>query len=499
VLAFSRKWGYVDADGTILGYHCRQDNGDKKIMWWQLPSGENSQGEIQAASMPLYNLLDLAANPTLPVLICEGEKAADAAVRQGFLAVSFAGGASQKDFGVAPQALAGRDVVLWPDADKPGVEFMQLLQKVLRPIARRVRWLVLPNANSKDDAADYFVGGGTADQLEALVLAADTLGPSLPALQKLWTWQELLRTHFKPPTWILDNLLPEVGLTILGGKPKVGKSWLALQLAGAVGSGDEVLNRHAVRGRVLYFCIEDRAARIKNRGQLQGIADDADVIFTETLEPLDAGGMEVLESLISEVSPSLVVIDTLASAKSGKVDENAAGPMADILNKLQGMAHIRGLSILLVAHHRKGALGDPGADLRGSSAISAAADMLMALIKKPPSFSLNIEGRDTEDAEYRMEFEDYRWKIRGDARLLAKQESEETVLDVLAQLGESDAGTVAREASISRATALRILKELEFKRRIESRTVHVYGDSGTKKVLYKIAGVPRDDVYRGGQ
>ena len=487
-----RKWVYVDGIGQVLAYHCRRDEGNRKIIWWEGADQQPSNNRVHPEALPLYRLRDLEANPDLIVLVCEGEKAADSAAERGFLAVSFSGGASQTDFGSAPEPLRGRDVVLWPDADKAGVAFMRRLDTLLQSVAKSVRWLAIEDANDKDDAADYFARNGSVDTLEELVKTARPLAPDAKFSQKLWTWQELLRTHFKPPEWLLENLLPEVGLTILGGKPKVGKSWLALQIAGAVGAGDEVLARRAKRGRVLYFCIEDRAARIKSRGQLQDMADDADIIFTESLEPLDAGGMEVLDSLITEVHPAFVVIDTLASAKSSKIDENAAGPMADLCNALQRMAHTRSLAILLVAHHRKGVLGDPGADLRGSSAISAAADMIFALIKKPPAYSLGIEGRDTGDAEYRMEFEDYRWKLRGDARILARAEAEQQACEVLAQYGESDANFVAQQTGWSRATAMRVLKELEFKHIVYSRPERAYGERVTR-VLYRLGEARKEE------
>lgn len=483
----TKRWPYRDEHGEVLAYHCRVDKGNEKIVWWQGPDGQKSSGEIQAAELPLYRAADIGKNPGYVILLCEGEKAADAAAEHNFVAVSFAGGASQTDFGTAPDALRGRDVVLWPDADEAGHKFMQRVDLLLRPIAERVRWLTVPDPKQKDDAFDFFARGGTEAELERLVEAARPATPGVNGRHKLWTLQELLATHFEPPTWLLPDLIPEVGLTILGGKPKVGKSWLALQIAGAIGVGDEVFGRRAVQRRVLYFCIEDHVPRTKSRWRLQENAEDGDVVFDETLEPLDGEGMNVLEALIGEVRPAFVVIDTLASAKSGKVDENAAGPMADILNALQRMAHSRRLSILLVAHHRKGAIGDPGADLRGSSAISAAADMLMSLVRKPPVYALAVEGRDTEDAEYRMEFEDYRWKLRGDERLLAKLDAEQSVFEVLGQLGESDAGAVARELGWSRSTAMRTLKELEFKHMIRSRVDKAYGER-VSRILYRIGG-----------
>lgn len=307
-----------------------------------------------------------------------------------------------------------------------------------------------------------------------------------PGLKELWTWQRILRTHFEPPRWLLDRLIPELGLTILSGKPKVGKSWLALQIAGAIGSGDEVLGRRAVHGRVLYFCIEDPVWRIKDRGQKQEWLEESEVVFAESLEALDAGGMTELERVCDAVKPVLVVIDTFAAAKSGKTNENEAGPMADLGNGLQRFAQMRRLALLLVAHQRKGLAENPVEALRGSGALGAAADMVLGLRKHPPAFVLETQGRDAEDAEYRMDFEDFRWKLRGDQRLLAHAEAEAEVLEALARLGESDASTVGRELSWSRQTAMRHLKELEMKNRVVSHVEH--GQEGRfTRVIYRLA------------
>ena len=56
--------------------------------------------------------------------------------------------------------------------------------------------------------------------------------PDAPILDLL-TADEILTAAWPEPVWAIPGLLP-VGLTILAGRPKVGKSWLALQIALAV-------------------------------------------------------------------------------------------------------------------------------------------------------------------------------------------------------------------------------------------------------------------------
>ena len=58
--------------------------------------------------------------------------------------------------------------------------------------------------------------------------------PNLIDMRKTsWTLSEILDTEFPEPKWIVPSIVQE-GLVMLAGRPKAGKSWMALQLAGAV-------------------------------------------------------------------------------------------------------------------------------------------------------------------------------------------------------------------------------------------------------------------------
>ena len=61
---------------------------------------------------------------------------------------------------------------------------------------------------------------------------------------KTYTMQELYEHPLEPMACLVDGLLAP-GLYILGGSPKVGKSWMALQLCLAVCGGKAFLGRNA--------------------------------------------------------------------------------------------------------------------------------------------------------------------------------------------------------------------------------------------------------------
>src|SRR5207253_2368842 len=79
------------------------------------------------------------------------------------------------------------------------------------------------------------------------------------------TAAELMRMKLPPPRWAVPELIPE-GLTILAGRPKTGKSWLALHIAIAVATGGAVLTSSPVEsGPVLYLAMEDTRRRLQKR------------------------------------------------------------------------------------------------------------------------------------------------------------------------------------------------------------------------------------------
>ncbi|MGE8253370.1 MAG: CHC2 zinc finger domain-containing protein [Stenotrophomonas sepilia] len=132
----ARVFPYRNAEGKILGYvlRCEFIEHDSRklkkwtpqVTWCVGPAGQKQWClESFPGARPLYGLDALGAKPDAPVLIPEGEKCRDVAARAfpGYAAISWAGGGkavTKADW----SPLAGRDCVLWPDADVPGQQAM---------------------------------------------------------------------------------------------------------------------------------------------------------------------------------------------------------------------------------------------------------------------------------------------------------------------------------------------------------------------------------------
>ncbi|MGI8570392.1 MAG: hypothetical protein ACR2KT_15745, partial [Methylocella sp.] len=139
----SARWPYRDASGALLFEVWRFDPaGGKEFRPLSLRcvSGRLEwQWAGVAEPRPLYGLDRLAANPGAPVVIYEGEKSADAAARifPKSVCITSPGGsqaASKADW----PPLAGRRVLIWPDADKPGQKYAAEVAAILACHAREV-------------------------------------------------------------------------------------------------------------------------------------------------------------------------------------------------------------------------------------------------------------------------------------------------------------------------------------------------------------------------
>jgi hypothetical protein len=225
--------------------------------------------------------------------------------------------------------------------------------------------------------------------------------------------RSLLDTEFEPIHWAVESILPE-GLSALAGRPKIGKSWLALHLALSVASGTLTLGRyHAALRSVLYLAFEDSKRRLKSRIQklLPTDAEDTEWIgqmmhYDTTWPTLDQGGLHALDDYLKNGSANtLVVIDTLARFR-GNTTSTGSGSAYDTdyaaIAPLQQLAAKYNATILAVTHTRKPRTRtqeDPLDELQGTSGLTGAVDGVLVLKRDrcDTAATLMVTGRDIEE------------------------------------------------------------------------------------------------------
>jgi predicted P-loop ATPase len=111
---------------------------------------------------PLYNLPAIEGRLEAPILVVEGEKCADALSRitSSYVVTCWAGGAmADRHTDFSP--LFGRKVLLWPDADEPGIGAMGRIAELLADRAAEIKILDVSGQPPGWDAADAIEGGMT--------------------------------------------------------------------------------------------------------------------------------------------------------------------------------------------------------------------------------------------------------------------------------------------------------------------------------------------------
>ncbi len=175
-------WTYRDADGRVLGYVLRFDTAAGKesrplSFCGRATGAATPEWRWRGFDVPrpLYGLDRLAAAPAdAPVVVTEGEKAADAAgaLLPDHVAVTSPNGsksAAKADW----RPLAGRQVTVWPDADDAGRAYAAAVAEAVAPIAASVA-IAAPPADVADgwDAYDARAEGWDRDKAAALLSVA---------------------------------------------------------------------------------------------------------------------------------------------------------------------------------------------------------------------------------------------------------------------------------------------------------------------------------------
>lgn len=203
-----------------------------------------------------------------------------------------------------------------------------------------------------------------------------------------------------PLKWIAQGLFLESGAGILGGAPKSGKSFLALELCVAIASGSPCVGLFPIQaaGPVTLLCAEDPQAVVLQRLQALSRAHDTTLerlpihVIVEPAVRLPEG-LDRLRATLDKTRPRLLLLDPLI--RLHRADENSAAEMSVILDGIRALARGSGTAILLVHHTRKAAAGSSaGAGLRGSSDLHAFGDTNLYLRKLDrDGLELRIEHR----------------------------------------------------------------------------------------------------------
>lgn len=201
---------------------------------------------------------------------------------------------------------------------------------------------------------------------------------------------ELAVMDIPPPKWMIPDLIP-VGLTILGGPKKLGKSYLVMQFA----------KQLVEDGRpIFYFAGEDTYHLHKERQKQVGLGASNDYQFvagrTEYFASPDTFYDSISEAL--KMYPFKVIfIDVMELCLKPQQNRDYSYYMNE-LGRWAKLAHHHEIAIILITHTGKNAgqtYSNPIDHLIGSTGIGSAADWILAMLRSDDgqSVKLHSEGK----------------------------------------------------------------------------------------------------------
>ncbi|MDA1348601.1 MAG: AAA family ATPase [Chloroflexi bacterium] len=251
-----------------------------------------------------------------------------------------------------------------------------------------------------------------------------------------WTASELLKEKHPEPVFVVEKLLP-VGLTILAGRPKSGKSRAALDLSIRVAVGGRFLGQECNTGLVHYYALEDGPRRLSRRLAALG-GSDTDRLRFHCDAPHDL--VTAIEDHY-KAGTMLVVVDTVGRA--WRFDHNDQEKVYEVMAPLQQLATRYERSLVLIDHLRKGRGEVVNVeDVAGSIGKAASADTLWLLDRpgRKRNAVLDIVSRDL-DEDLSLELEPSKgggWRCVGNADTVKRTEGRQKILDAAARLARSD-------------------------------------------------------------
>lgn len=231
----------------------------------------------------------------------------------------------------------------------------------------------------------------------------------------------IMNTEYPPTNFIVENFIPESGLSIFAASPKTGKSLAMTQLCCRVSGNDtEFLGLKILKnGPVLYMALEDTEARLKTRFLKQKLnpTENMKIVFSWTHDEKAISDLDLYLTEHPEII--LVVIDTKAKICEEQGLKNSYQEDYNFLGQIKSCADKHGIAIILVTHLRKRHDDeDVFNEICGTSAIMGTADSIMILkrTRNQNRGILSLTSRDYEEREMEiyLDYETLTWHSNGE-------------------------------------------------------------------------------------
>ncbi len=265
----------------------------------------------------------------------------------------------------------------------------------------------------------------------------------------------ILKTEFPPIQFTVTSVMPE-GVGILSGRPKAMKSWTMLDLAYCVQNNLKWMNHEVVQGDVLYLALEDNPRRMKDRITKLGHDKRKSHPTIVTESPyLNYGLEESIRAWTKQVfHPRLVIVDTLAKVKNQwNRTDTAYDKDNRLLRDIQHLAGELSVTIIFVSHLGKAHQDYSWDRIQGSTGMQGMTDFMYMLDRgdQGTAASLKGRGRDIEDFEYALTWNEKTWKYDCEGKLyeIQMQENRREILEAMKHFAYSEKQLVVKPNEVA--------------------------------------------------
>lgn len=202
--------------------------------------------------------------------------------------------------------------------------------------------------------------------------------------------------EMEPTAFILKNRLVARGITVLYSAPKVGKSFVAIEMSLQACLGEYFFEERFPAGMTVLYIAAERPSVVRDRLEAAALAKGLDGIPKNlhlwkgpgAPQLTSATDMALLREVVAELKPSIIVLDTWAKMTLG-VAENDAAEAGPVMERIAELTEAAGVPCAAFVVHHAGK--DPTKGMRGSTAILGAADAVWKLSGDAVALKLEVE------------------------------------------------------------------------------------------------------------
>ena len=284
----------------------------------------------------------------------------------------------------------GGTIFVWEEPDADG-----FAQQVADAIQRPVKVISAPDTERKDayrlwlalnkdwDAFTQAIRNLAAQAIE-VTPQQTTQRKHLP--NAVWIPLREITRPDPNEQWQIEGLIKAGNLVILSARPKTAKSIVALNIAACVATGKPFLNRSITQGRTLFVAWERHDLTVQ-RAFAMGLDACEDFMIWDKRRFRVAPRVDALDwwrEFITTNNIRIVVFDTLAHFLRPELDKvrnaiNAYDCIGSVLERVAQVANETGCTFMLIHHDRKGEGEIDEQRVLGTTALTAAADVVLQL------------------------------------------------------------------------------------------------------------------------